>query len=65
MTPQQILNQINETYSEHLEMMSLEEKFLLITNNLAVKLSIEMAERDHYRTCFYESLKLGNNRINS
>ena len=65
MTPQQVLQDVYNQYEEHLEMMSIEEKFILITNNLAMKLAIEMAEKDHYKTCFYESIKIGTNRINS
>ncbi len=65
MIPTQILKEINETYAEYLEMMSVEEKFIIITNNLTQKLAFEMAEKDHYKTCFYESIKIGTNRINS
>jgi len=65
MSPQQILHDINEEYLEYLEMMTVEEQFILIRNALAQKLAFEMSEKDHYRTCFYESMKIGTNRINS
>mgnify|MGYP001608080677 CR=1 FL=1 len=62
MKSQEILNDINETYSEYLEMMSIEEKFIIITQTLAQKLALEMAEKDHYKTCFEASI---NNRMRS
>lgn len=64
MTPTQILNEINETYSEYLEMMSVEEKFIIIRNTLAQKLAFEMAEKDHYKKCFEKSI-CSSGRINS
>lgn len=64
-TATDILNEINEKFSEHLEMLSKEEKLILITRNLAQKLAFEIAEKEHYKTCFYESMKCGKSRINS
>lgn len=64
MTPQEILDDINNAYSEHLEMMSIEEKYIIITRTLANKLAFEMAEKAHYKESFYKSLS-STNRINS
>ena len=58
MNPQQILFEINEEYLEYLEMMTVEEQFILIRNALAQKLAFEMAQKDHYKQCF-ESLCYG------
>ena len=64
MTPTQILNEIDETYSEYLEMMTTEEKFILIKNTLAQKLAFEIAEKDYYKTCFEGTIRTAK-RINS
>lgn len=52
-----ILEEINETYAEYLEMMSTEEKFALITNVLIQKLSQETIWKEHYKACWNASLK--------
>lgn len=64
MTPIQILKDVLDQYSEYLEMMEADEKFILISNALAQKLSMEIAEKDHYKTCFEASLGM-KKRINS
>ncbi len=64
MTPQQVLQDVYNQYEEHLEMMSTDEKFILITNTLSQKLAFEIAMKDHYKSCFEKSINV-NNRINS
>lgn len=57
MTSAQILNEINEKYSEHLEMMSIEEKFIIMKNVLAQKVAEEMAWKEHYKSCWNQAMK--------
>jgi hypothetical protein len=65
MSQANIIEEINETYSEYLEMMSTEEKFVLITNVLLQKLSQETIWKEHYKSCWNASLKQTTcNRIN-
>ena len=65
MTPQDIINDINDKYLEHLEMIDDEiEKFVLVRNILALKLSQEISEKDFYKNLYHKSLK-STHRINS
>lgn len=57
MTAQEILNDIYKDYSEYLEMMNIEEKFIIITSALANKLAMEIALKDHYKTCWNDAMK--------
>ena len=57
MKAQEIIQEIYNQFEEHLEMMSVEEKLILIRNTLAQKLAEEMALKEHYKTCWNESMK--------
>lgn len=65
MTPTQILHDINEEYLEYLEMMSVEEQFILIRNALAQKLAFEIAEKEHYKMLYQNFSTSKPYRINS
>lgn len=66
MTPQQILHDINEEYLEYLEMMTVEEQFILIRNALAQKLAFETAEKEYYKSCWNSAISTPTyKRINS
>lgn len=65
MTPQQILKEVDETFSEHFEMMNDKERLIIIKNSLAQKLAYEMAMHEHYKMCFEKAILSPNWRINS
>jgi hypothetical protein len=65
MTPQNILEEINDMFSEYLEMMTPEEKLIVIKNALAQKLAYEMTMHEHYKICFEKAILSPNWRINS
>lgn len=57
MKAQEIIQEIDNQFEEYLEMMSTEEKLILIRNALAQKLSEEIAWKEHYKTCWNEAMK--------
>ncbi len=57
----EILQKIHHDYWEHLEMMSSEERFIIITRELAKQLAFEIAEKDYYKKCFETLCKKGIN----
>lgn len=52
MTASEILQSIRDNYWEHLEMMTPEERFIVITRALAQALAFEKAEKEYYKECF-------------
>jgi hypothetical protein len=52
MTATEILKAIKDNYWEHLEMMTPEERFIIISRELARALAFEMAEKEYYKECF-------------
>lgn len=64
MTATEILQAIKDNYWEHLEMMTPEERFIIISRELAKQLAFEMAEKEYYKTCFEGLCKI-DTRINS
>jgi hypothetical protein len=57
MKAHEIIQDIYYNFEEQLEMMSGEEKFIFLVNVLSQKLSEEMTWKEHYKTCWYESMK--------
>jgi len=52
MTHVEILQMIKDKYWEHLEMMTIYERYIIVTRELAYWLSLEMAEKEYYKECF-------------